>query len=405
MRFLLNLFNKAHSGSGTGAMASSSSERSRSGRRSPTRRSSPAGGTGQQAESNASGQEIRKENAGKALSPDEEKQRRSRGSGAVANRRQAGDPDTFQCPHCWRVIADNECAKEQHWHSLHCRTKRYQYSGYGDEKTCRAQARADMEKGMKTCELKENAKSRGREPPPEPRGEPSWKQQDPDASKRRRSRERARSSGRNRTRGRERSISRRDRRKTYGAYEVDRDGKICNRSGRWDDGIEIDKHGRVVTRGSNAKGEERDRDRRSRAPARLAPEKKGEKKATRSAHDRADGAPKGRAREPESEEYSYSYYEDSSPAGEEAAKKPRQKLSEDTKGKPRSAEQKKDSTVKSAPPVVAKAGSGAAADAAAPVRAPDRLTQSVPPAGNIEHRQDLYNSLLRTAMEAVKRLE
>ena len=390
---------------GTGAMASSSSERSRSGRRSPTRRSSPAGGTGPAAETNASGQEIRKEDAGKALPPDEEKQRRSRGSGAVANRRQAGDPDTFQCPHCWRVIADNECAKEQHWHSLHCRTKRYQYSGYGDEKTCRARAQADLAKGTKTLELKENAKSRGREPPPEPRGEPSWKQHGPAASKKHCSRERARSSGRNRTRYRERSISRRDRRKTYGAYEVDRDGRIWKRSGRWDDGIEIDKRGRVVTCGSNAKGEERDRDRRSRAPARSAPEKKGEKKASRAAPDGADGSQKSRAREPESEEYSYSYYEDSSPAGEEAAKKPRQELSQDAKGKPRSAEQKKDSTGKSAPPPVAKAGAGAAADAVAPVRAPDRVTQSVPPAGNIERRQGFYNSLLRTAMEAVKSLE
>ena len=123
---------------------------------------------------------------GKVSSPGREKAKKSKVSGAVANRRQAGDPDTYQCTHCWRVIADNESAKEQHWDSLHCRTKRYQYSGYGDEKTCRKLAKADLAKQTQRWKLKENGSLRGSDPPPEPRGRPSW-HRSPSFSKEKRS--------------------------------------------------------------------------------------------------------------------------------------------------------------------------------------------------------------------------
>ena len=382
-------------------MASSSSERSRSARRSPRRGPSPAGGLEPAEEPRCL--EPGKGDDGTVPGPEEEKQRRSKASGAVANRRQAGDPDTYQCPHCWRVIADNDCAKEQHWNSLHCRTKRYQYSGYGDEKTCRALAQKDIAKGTDSFHLKENPKYRGSDPPPEPRHRPSWKRS-PSAQKKHRSRERARSAGRNRARGMERYIDPRDRCKTYGPYEVDAKGRITNPSGRCDDGIEIDKYGRVVTRGSNVKGTEMDRDRMSRrssAPARPQGGKNVDQGSGRSGKNGDMDDKKDRARETDSEEYSYTY--EDSPEGEEAGKNLPKKETQDRKAKPVSRDQKEKVMKSVAAPVVG-SEPAARAGAVAPTQCPQAVTPSLP-AGNIECRQTLYNSLLRTAMEAVKSLE
>ena len=338
---------------------------------------------------------------GKVSSPGREKAKKSKVSGAVANRRQAGDPDTYQCTHCWRVIADNESAKEQHWDSLHCRTKRYQYSGYGDEKTCRKLAKADLAKQTQRWKLKENGSLRGSDPPPEPRGRPSWHRSPSFSKEKRSSREqRARSTGRGRSRGKEPSVARYAGRMVCGPYEVRRDGQIRNRSRRWDDGIEINKYGEVVSRESRVKRPERDRGKRSREPVRPEADKERDKKASRSVKD-ADRDSKKEARETESEEYSYTY-DESSPADEDKAKK--ETCSQERKGPPRSAEKKKETVAQRSPPV-AKAGAGAATSTHPAAELPQCLTQPALPAGNIERRQDLYNSLLRTAMEAVKKLE
>ena len=58
--------------------------------------------------------------------------------GARKNLRKAGDPDTWECPDCFRVIADNEASKDQHRVSAYCFARRLWKVGafYGDWPTC-----------------------------------------------------------------------------------------------------------------------------------------------------------------------------------------------------------------------------------------------------------------------------
>ena len=58
--------------------------------------------------------------------------------GARKNLRKAGDPDTWECPDCYRVIADNEASKDQHRVSAYCFARRLWNVGafYGDWPTC-----------------------------------------------------------------------------------------------------------------------------------------------------------------------------------------------------------------------------------------------------------------------------
>ena len=58
--------------------------------------------------------------------------------GARKNWRKAGDPDTWECPDCLRVIADNEASKDQHRVSAYCFARRLWKVGafYGDWPTC-----------------------------------------------------------------------------------------------------------------------------------------------------------------------------------------------------------------------------------------------------------------------------
>eukprot|EP00435_Cladocopium_sp_Y103_P043075 s1320_g12.t1 len=197
-------------------MASSSKSRSRSNRRSPNRRKSPK--KGKEAEvpeaSKPAGADVQVERA---------TQSRARTSGAVQNRRKKGDPGTWTCSECRRTIADNDCAKKQHWDSLHCRVSRLYNRGYhnGDWEACKKQVEREMKtetwEDESNVRLRSKERSRGAEPPPEPKNPPRAPGADarretrmvPEKRERSRSRERARGSGRDDgTSGRHRTRSR-----------------------------------------------------------------------------------------------------------------------------------------------------------------------------------------------------
>ena len=104
-------------------MVSSSASRSRSNRRSPARRTSPP------AEPKAAVADATMDKSKEGASAprhrlDGQDGKRSKGSGAVANRRRKGEPGTWQCPECSRVINDNPSAKQQHWDSIYCQATR-----------------------------------------------------------------------------------------------------------------------------------------------------------------------------------------------------------------------------------------------------------------------------------------
>ena len=98
-------------------------------------------------------------------------EKRAKGSGAVAHRRKKGDPGTWTCSECHRVIQDDPIAKQQRWDSVFCRATRLYKQHGGDWWQWRAKVeKEDRVQGGWT--LHENSKYRGRERPPEPKVPP-----------------------------------------------------------------------------------------------------------------------------------------------------------------------------------------------------------------------------------------
>jgi len=118
---------------------SSSESFTREDKRSPTRsrRESPSPEDRKQASHSSVGQ-----NAGK------EKGRpvKQRTGGAVKHRRRAGTPGTMQCRHCWRVIDNNTTSRQQHAQSQYCIAYQYKNAGHGSWAACVELAKADLSK-------------------------------------------------------------------------------------------------------------------------------------------------------------------------------------------------------------------------------------------------------------------
>ena len=158
-------------------MESSSKSRSRSNRRSPDRRASPPKGKGTEEEEEPKA--AAPECAEVSRAERRASQSKVRTSGAVQNRRKQGDRGTWTCHECRRTIADNDCSKKQHWYSLHCRASRLYNRGCHDgnweackrqiEREMKAEAWDDEESNVR---LRSKQRSRGAEPPPEPKNPP-----------------------------------------------------------------------------------------------------------------------------------------------------------------------------------------------------------------------------------------
>ena len=159
-----------------GNMVRSSSSRSRSTKRSPERRKSPAAAPeGEAPEPAVPAPETDRKDTDAVAEKKDGKQRtvekRSKGSGAVAHRRKKGDPGTWTCFECQRVIQDNPIAKQQHWDSVYCRATRLYKQHGGDWWHWRAKLeKEDVAQGGWT--LQERPNHRGRDRPPEPKVPP-----------------------------------------------------------------------------------------------------------------------------------------------------------------------------------------------------------------------------------------
>ena len=105
----------------------STPSRSRSAKRSPNRRSP-------RRDRSPSRQPERSLRTG-----DKNQKVKSKGSGAVLNRRSAGDPGTHTCADCGRTIQDNPASVDQRRRSVYCRTARLANRGFakGDWWACR----------------------------------------------------------------------------------------------------------------------------------------------------------------------------------------------------------------------------------------------------------------------------
>eukprot|EP00435_Cladocopium_sp_Y103_P059070 s697_g21.t1 len=376
-------------------MVSSSASRSRSTRRSPERRKSPPK---EPERAVAASLETKKEEekGGDGSHGDRAEGKRSRGSGAVANRRKKGQPGTWQCSDCHRVINDTPSAKKQHRNSVYCKATRLWHERGGDW----WEWKDKLEKGDRedTCKLTENPKFRGQLPPPEPKVPPRWdRRYDWDYktgseraryrdrqrhrseerggrrarsverskdSRRGAARERARSSGRNRSRGKEsRRLANRPRTGRDEYEEVPEEIPPKERQSRKE----------VPDKSTEAKV----RPERKETPA-VATEKTKEeqrKDEKKNAEDEKSG----------SSDYTYTYDESSS-TGEDVAKEvPPAQMAQ-----------------KVQTPVSAKAGTGkkTAAVPAAPAAGPQVSAQT-----STERLQSMFNSFLRTAMEAAHGME
>ena len=95
---------------------------------------------------------------------------RSVGGGAVRNRRTAGTPGTFECPECYRVIQDNKVAREQHWDSRYCRARRLYNRGYGNKEECLQLADYEINKAWQKWNASQGVRLTDR--PNEPKGPP-----------------------------------------------------------------------------------------------------------------------------------------------------------------------------------------------------------------------------------------
>ena len=85
---------------------------------------------------------------------------RSRAGGAVRNRRRPGTPGTIQCRHCWRVIDNNTTSRNQHAQSQYCVAYQYKNAGKGTWAECVELAKADLAKAYAGgLRLKERPKS------------------------------------------------------------------------------------------------------------------------------------------------------------------------------------------------------------------------------------------------------
>lgn len=116
----------------------SSASRSRSVRRSPSRRRSRsksrydkdiAEKKKEEKTNEKEPQEGGKERPRSPTLPPQGAARKSRAGGAVRNRRRDGAEGTVTCGHCYRVIKDSDHSKKAHRASLHCRTWRNWNSG------------------------------------------------------------------------------------------------------------------------------------------------------------------------------------------------------------------------------------------------------------------------------------
>eukprot|EP00435_Cladocopium_sp_Y103_P029165 s2895_g7.t1 len=349
-------------------MVTSSASRSRSARRSPERRKSPPKEP-ESAEPASSETKKEEEKGGDGSHGDRAEGKRSRGSGAVANRRKKGQPGTWQCTHCHRVISDTPSAKQQHRESVYCKATRLWHERGGDW----WEWKDKLEKGDRedTCTLTENPKFRGQLPPPEPkipprRSDSSWAgRSDWDYDSRRdAARERARSSGRNQSRGKEsRRLANRPRAEHDEFEEVPEEIPPRQRQSRKE----------VPEKSTEAKV----RPEKTEKPAvAMEKTKKEQRKDEKMNAEDAKGG---------SSDYTYTYDESSS-TGEDVAKEvPSAQMAQ-----------------KVETPVSAKAGTGkkTAATPTAPAARPQVSAQT-----STERLQSMYNSLLRTAMEAAHGME
>ena len=348
-------------------------------------------------------------------------EKRSKGSGAVAHRRKKGDPGTWTCSECHRVIQDNPIAKQQHWDSVFCRATRLYKQHGGDWYDWRAKVeKEDSVQGGWT--LHENSKQRGRDRPPEPKVPPrgqnskAWErevQYDWDYVCWRTDRERSsfrrshRSRSTDRRRGRSRSAvderdtrdrQNRERARSSGRNRArsrpprDEDRRPKSRKAEFEEVVEEVPLGHRRKSGTARSGG---------APA-------AAKDVAKTAKEKDEKEPE-REEDAGSSEYSYTY--ESSSRSEGSGKETGQK----------------EAIVTPAAKVSAKAGvgkTGEVAKASAPAAAPEPFAGSSAsaPATTLSPRQsapnqhpatgaasarlsDLYSSLLRTAMEVVHEKE
>ena len=365
--------------------------------------------------------------------------KRSKGSGAVANRRRKGEPGTWQCPECARVINDNPSAKQQHWDSIYCQATRLcnQHGGSWWDWKAKVEKMKKHSTGTKeTWHLKENPKSKGQQQPPEPAVPPrssslsSWydkprydwdyvtfrsdrershlrdrghsrsgerrrrRSHSTDRRDRRRragSRERARSSGRNRERERSSDRNRERARSSDGhrlrGKESVRDATRRPRCAHGDD-VRLEK-----VASAYASGGSRDKKEAQAAGKRDAKEKTND---TETKEPRTDKVLPEQEAEGGSSDYAYTY--ESSSTGEDGAK--------ETPSVP--------ATEKAQNLVSAKTGAGKKPGPVASAPAPVAAASGAPALGSkkptgkvesVERLSLLYNSFLRTAMEAVHGME
>ena len=415
-------------------MVSSSASRSRSSKRSPERRNSPQPEkTEAVVDASAEGKDC-KEDRRNSLKPEKKEEKvdsaaegkdrkddskdaeapgdrsdgkRPKGSGAVANRRVRGAPGTWQCPDCFRVIDNNPSSKQHHWDSVYCEASRLcnQHGGSWWE----WKEKVEKDRGKKTWQLKENNLSnyvsKGQQRPPEPKVQPrstslsSWYKKsryDWDYVTYRTDRERSHLRYRTRSRSPE---PRRKRSRSRGRYESDRHGsreraRSCGRnraSGKARDGARKD-HAEYVEVVVEAR------------PAPASAKKEEAKKQTRimktEGKDKEQSSLARQKQEPSKEKCkpdngqeeggSSDYYSyESSSAGEDVGK-----------GTPSVAPTDKKASMQ----VSAKSGAGKK-PAVAPGMMPATSVPALPRTDRVAELSLLYNSFLRTAMEAVHGME